>query len=157
VQQLHSDILTIEAASGVTVGQLAGVASAFQTLKSDGLSPSSKSAVKSFENTLVTNFASGTTLTGDATLLGQFEVLYTSSPTTQETTDLTTAYNALAAAVASSNITSSNITTINNDWSALLSAKGSTSTDTFPYFDLVTGQAIHENFGPRGDGGGGGC
>jgi hypothetical protein len=34
-------------------------------------------------------------------LLAQFESLYTSSPTSQETTDLTTAYNALAAAVTS--------------------------------------------------------
>jgi hypothetical protein len=136
---------------------LASIASAFQTLKNDGLSPSSQSALRSFENTLVTNFASGTTLTGNASLLSQFEALYASSPTTQQTTDLTTAYIALAAAITSSNITSANITTINNDWSALLSAKGSTGTATFPYFDLVTGKAIHENYGPGGGHGGGGC
>ena len=100
----------------------------------------------------MTDYASGTTLTGNATLLSQFEALYTSSPTTQETTDLTTAYNALAAAVTSSNITSADITTINTDWSAVLAAEGSTSTATFPYFQLVTGQAGH---GP-GPGGGGG-
>lgn len=173
LQQLHSDILTIEQSSDVTVGQLAAIASAFETLKNDGLSPSSESALKSFENSLVTDFASGTTLAGNATLLSQFEALYgvsssssgsgsgitdvtTDVSTAQETADLTTAYNALAAAVTSSNITSADITTINNDWSALLSAEGSTSTNTFPYFDLVTGQAIHENYGPGG-GMNGGC
>jgi hypothetical protein len=93
-------------------------------------------------------------LTGNATLLSQFEALYTSSPTTQETTDLTTAYNALAAAVTSSNITSADITLINTDWSAVLAAQGSTSTATFPYFQLVTGQALRGP-GPGGDGGGG--
>jgi hypothetical protein len=149
--------LTIEEASGVTVGQLASIASAFETLKNDGLSPSSKSAVKSFENSLVTDFASGMTLTGNASLLSQFEAIYTSSPTAQETTDLTTAYSDLAAAVSSSNITTAEITTINNDWSALLAAEGSTSTNTFPYFDLVTGQAIHQDHGFGGDYGGGGC
>lgn len=137
---LKADIQTIELASGTTVGQLTAIAVALETLKTDGLSPSSESALKSFENTLVTDYASGTTLTGNATLLSQFEAIYTSSPTTQETTDLTTAYNALAAAVTSSNITSADITTINTDWAAVLAAEGSTSTATFPYFQLVTGQ-----------------
>jgi hypothetical protein len=77
--------------------------------------------------------------------------LYTSSPTTQQTTDLTAAYNALAAAVTSSNITSANITTINTDWAAVLAAEGSTSTATYPYFNLVAGQVGH------GGEGGGGC
>jgi hypothetical protein len=159
---LHSDILTIEAQSDVTVGQLAAIASAFQTLKNDGLTPSSESALKAFENSLVTDYASGETLTGNSTLLSEFEAIYTSSPTTQETADLTTAYDALASAVTSSNITSADITTINNDYSAVLSAEGSTSTDTFPYFDLVTGQAIYQNYGPNDNGsgfggGGGGC
>ena len=139
-QTLKGDIQTIELASGTTVGQLTAIAVALETLKTDGLSPSSESALKSFENTLVTDYASGTTLTGNATLLSQFEAIYTSSPTTQETTDLTTAYNALAAAVTSSNITSADITTINTDWAAVLAAEGSTSTATFPYFQLVTGQ-----------------
>jgi NADH dehydrogenase FAD-containing subunit len=84
-------------------------------------------------------------------LLSQFEALYTSSPTAQQTTDLTAAYNALAAAVSSSNITSANITTINNDWSAVLAAEGSTSTATYPYFNLVTGH------GAGSHGFGGGC
>jgi hypothetical protein len=137
---LKGDIQTIELASGTTVGQLTAIAVALETLKTDGLSPNSESALKSFENTLVTDYASGTTLTGNATLLSQFEALYTSSPTTQEATDLTTAYNALAAAVTSSNITSADITTINTDWAAVLAAEGSTSTATFPYFQLVTGQ-----------------
>ena len=68
--------------------------------------------------------------------------IYTSSPTTQQTTDLTTAYNALAAAVTSSSITSADITAINTDWAAVLAALPSTSTATatFPYFTLVTGQ-----------------
>ena len=125
---------------------MTAIRAAFQTLDSDGLQPSSRSALSSFENSLVTSFASGTTLTGNATLLAQFEAIYTSSPTTQETTDLTTAYNALAAAVTSSNITSADITTINTDWAALLAAEGSTSTATFPYFSLVTGG------GPTGGG-----
>ena len=137
---LKSDVQTIELASGTTVGQLTAIAQAFETLKTDGLTPTSQSALQSFENTLVTDFASGTTLTGNSTLLSQFEALYTSSPTTQETTDLTTAYDALAAAVTSSNITSADITTINTDWAAVLAAQGSTSTATFPYFQLVTGQ-----------------
>ena len=146
LQTLHNDVQTIELASSTTVSQLTAIRAAFQTLKTDGLSPTSQSALQSFENSLVTTLASGTTLIGNATLLSQFEALYTSSPTATQTTDLTTAYNALAAAVTSANVTSANITTINTDWAAVLAAKGSTSTTTYPYFSLVTGQ-----------GGGGGC
>jgi hypothetical protein len=149
---LESDVRTIELASGTTVGQLAAIATAFETLKTDGLTPTSQSALKSFENTLVTDLASGTTLTDNATLLSQFEAIYTSSPTTQETTDLTTAYDALASAVTSSNITSADITLINTDWSAVLAARGSASTATFPYFQMVTGQAPGgHGFGDDGD------
>jgi hypothetical protein len=148
---LRSDIQKIELASGTTVGQLTAIAAAFETLKTDGLTPSSESALRSFENSLVTDYAAGTTLTGDATLLSQFEALYTSSPTTQESTDLTTAYDALAAAVTSSNITSADITTINTDWAAVLAAEGSTSTASFPYFQLVTGQP-GPGFGGMGQG-----
>jgi hypothetical protein len=140
-QTLRNDVQAIELASSTTVGELTAIRAAFEKLETDGLSPSSESALKSFENTLVTDFASGTTLTGNSTLLSQFEAIYTSSPTTQQTTDLTTAYNALAAAVTSSNITSANITTINTDWAAVLAAGGSTSTETFPYFDLVMGRS----------------
>jgi hypothetical protein len=150
---LHNDILTIEQSSGTTVGELAAIRAAFNTLASDGLSPSSESALRSFEDSLVTAFASGTTLANDSTLLSQFEALYTSSPTAQQTADLTTAYNAMAAAVTSSGITSANITTINNDWSAVLSAAGSSSTATYPYFNLVTGQG---GFGGHDGGFGGG-
>src|SRR5262249_40374361 len=146
---LRSDIQTIELASGTTVGQLTAIAVAFETLNTDGLSPSSQSDLRSLENTLVTDYASGTTLTGNAALLSQVESLYTSSPTTQETTDLTAAYDALAAAVTSSNITSADITTINADWAAVLAATGSTNTATFPYFELVTGQH-HLGFGGPG-------
>ena len=152
LQTLRNQVQTIELASSTTVGELTAIRAAFQTLASDGLSPSSRSALQSFENSLVTAFASGTTLAGNATLLSQFEALYTSSPTTQQTTDLTAAYNALAAAVTSSNITSADITAINTDWAAVLAAEGSTSTSTYPYFDLVTGQV-----GLRGGSGGGGC
>jgi hypothetical protein len=151
LQTLQSDVQTIELASGTTIGELTAIRAAFDTLSNDGLSPSSQSALKSFEDSLVTAFASGTTLTGDATLLSQFEALYTSSPTAQQTTDLTATYNALAAAVTSSNITSADITTINTDWAAVLAAEGSTSTSTYPYFDLVTGHAV------AGGPGGGGC
>jgi hypothetical protein len=140
-QTLRSDIQTIELASGTTIGELTAIRAAFQTLSSDGVKPSSSSALSSFENSLVKSFANGTTLTGNATLLAQFESLYTSSPTAQQTTDLTTAYNALAAAVTSSNITSADLTTIDTDYAAVQSALGSTSTDTFPYFSLVTGRA----------------
>jgi hypothetical protein len=122
---------------------LTAIRAAFDTLANDGLTPSSESALRSFENSLVTAFATGTTLTGNSTLLSQFEAIYTSSPTAQQTTDLTAAYNALAAAVTSSNITSSEISAINADWAAVLGAAGTTSTDTFPYFDLVTGHQTH--------------
>jgi hypothetical protein len=159
--------LTIEESSDVTVGQLATIASAFQTLKNDGLAPSSESALKAFENNLVTELASsGTTIVdtvpssaaSTSSLLSEFEALYTSSPTAQQAADLTTAYNALAAAIKSSNITSADITTINSDWSALLSAEGSTSTATFPYLDLVTGAALNQTYGPGGNfSGSGGC
>jgi hypothetical protein len=139
-QTLRNDIQTIELASGTTIGELTAIRAAFQTLESDGLQPSSSSALSSFENSLVKAFASGTTLTGNATLLAQFEALYTSSPTTQQSTDLTTAYNALAAAVTSSNITSADLSTIDTDYAAVLAAEGSTSTASFPYFSLVTGR-----------------
>ncbi|MBV8128776.1 MAG: hypothetical protein JO114_14105 [Planctomycetaceae bacterium] len=148
LQTLRKDVQTIELASGTTVGQLTAIKVAFRTLATDGLTPSSRSALSSFENGLVTAYASGTTLAGDATLLSQFEAIYTSSPTTQQTTDLTTAYNALAAAVTSSNITSTDITTLNTDWAAVLAASNSTSTATFPYFTLVTGQGISACNGP---------
>jgi hypothetical protein len=156
LQTLRNDVQTIELSSDTTAGELTSTMVGFQTLSSDGLTPSSESALKSFENSLVTDYASGTTLIGNATLLSQFEALYTSSPTSQETTDLTAAYNALAAAVTSSNITSADITTINTDWAAVLAAEGSTSTATYPYFNLVTGQT---QGGPGGGGGlgGGGC
>jgi hypothetical protein len=140
-QQLFSDIQTIELASGTTIGELTAIRAAFQTLSSDGLTPSSQSALSSFEDSLVKAYANGTTLTGNATLLAQFEALYTSSPTTQETTDLTTAYNAIAAAIASSNITAADLTTIDADQAAVQAASGDTSGDTFPYFTLVTGAA----------------
>jgi hypothetical protein len=154
-QTLQNDIQTIELASNTTIGQLTAIHAAFETLNSDGLSPTSSSALSSFENSLVESYANGTTLTGNATLLAQFEALYTSSPTTQETTDLTTAYNALATAISASNITSSDLSTIDTDWAAVLAAESSTSTATFPYFTLVTGQ--RGGFGgPGGFGGGGG-
>jgi hypothetical protein len=145
-QTLRNDIQTIELASGTTIGELTAIRAAFQTLASDGLQPSSSSALSSFENSLVKSFATGTTLTGNAALLAQFEALYTSSPTTQQTTDLTTAYNALAAAVTSSNITSADLTTIDTDYAAVLAAEGSTSTSSFPYFSLVTGSTSGEGY-----------
>jgi hypothetical protein len=147
-QTLRTDVQKVELASGTTVGQLTAIRAAFQTLSSDGLHPSSRSALASFENSLVTAFASGTTLAGDTTLLNQFEALYTSSPTAQQTTDLTTAYNALAAAVTASNITSSDISTINTDWSAVQAAGGHTTSTTYPYFSLVTGD--HADLGRGG-------
>jgi hypothetical protein len=149
---LHSDILTIQQRSGTTIGELAAIRTAFNTLSSDGLMPSSRAALESFENSLVTAAASGTTLAGDSTLLSQFGALYTRSPTTQQTTDLTTVYNALAAAVTSANITSANITTVNNDWSAVLAAEGSSSTSTYSYFNVVMGSDLLSGPGHRGGG-----
>jgi hypothetical protein len=140
-QQLRSDIQTIELASGTTIGELTAIRAAFQTLSNDGLKPSSSSALSSFEDSLVKAFANGTTLTGNADLLSQFKALYTSSPTDQQTTDLTTAYNALAAAITSSNITASDLATIDSDQAAVDTAEGDSSGDTFPYFTLVTGRA----------------
>jgi hypothetical protein len=134
LQALRSEVQTIESNSDTTVGQLTAIRVAFQTLASDGLAPSSRSALQSFENSLVTAYASGTTLPS----LTQFEDLYPNS--TQHTADLTTAYNALVAAVPSSNITSADITAINTAWANVLAALKSTSTATFPYFSLVTGQ-----------------
>ncbi len=161
-QTLRNDIQTIELASDTTIGELTAIHAAFQTLSSDGLAPSSNSALSSFENSLVESYASGTTLTNNATLLAEFEALYTTSTgslSTQETTDLTTAYNALAAAITSSNITSSDLSTIDTDYAAVLAAESSTSTATFPYFTLVTGQAGGPRGGPGFGGGGmqGGC
>jgi hypothetical protein len=144
MQTLQSEIQTIELASDTTVGELTAIMTGFATLKTDGLTPSSQSALSSFENSLVTAYASGTTLANNQTLLTQFEGIYTptgTTLTTQQTTDLTTAYNALAAAMTSSNITSADITAINTDYAAVLAAEGSTSTATFPYFSLVTGRA----------------
>jgi hypothetical protein len=58
--------------------------------------------------------------------------------------------NALAAAVTSANITSTNIRKINTDWTAVLAAEGSTRTATCPYFTLVTGQGHGEDLGFAG-------
>jgi len=153
LQTLKSDVQTIELASGTTVGQLTAINVAFHTLATDGLTPSSRAALSSFENSLVTTNATtpgSITPTGTdyTTLLAQFVKLYTSSPTATQTTALTTAYNALAAAVFSAGVTSGNITTINNDWAAVLAASNSTSTATFPYFTLVTGQGVSVCNGP---------
>jgi hypothetical protein len=149
LQTLKKDVQTIELASGTTVGELTAIRVAFQALSSDGLAPTSYSALQSFENSLVTtNATTPGSLTNNAALLKQFEALYTSSPTTQQTTDLTTAYNALSAAVTSAGVTHSDITTINTDWSAVLAASNSTSTATFPYFSLVAGQGVGVCDGP---------
>lgn len=152
LQTLRSDVETIEAKSSTTVAELTAIRTAFRTLKNDGLTPSSQSALSSFENGLVTAAANGTTLSGNASLLSQFTAIYTASPTTQQTTDLTTAYEALATAVTAANITSSDITTIDTDFAAVQSARGSSSTATYPYFSLVTGGEGH-----LGGGFGGGC
>jgi hypothetical protein len=152
LQTLHNDVQAIELASGTTVGQLAAIATSFAALKSDGLTPTSASALTTFENELVTNTAGATT--SPTTTLNDFELLYTSTPSTltaTQTADLTTAYNALTSAVNSSNITAANISTINTDYAAVLAAQGSTSTATYPYFTLVTGH------GGPGEGMEGGC
>ncbi len=159
LQNLKTDVQAIELASGTTVGQLTAINVAFRTLATDGLAPSSYSALQTFENSLVTTNAttSGSiTLNGAnyKTLLAKFTALYTSSPTTTQTTDLTTAYTALAAAVTSAGVTSADITKIDTDWSTVLAALPSTSTAAvttapiFPYFTLVTGQGAGVCVGP---------
>jgi len=150
LQNLRTEVQTIELASGTTVGELTAIRVAFQALRTDGLKPTSPSALQSFENNLVLATAGLTTTT--PTTLAYFESLYTSSPTMQQTTDLTTAYNDLAAAVTSSNISSADITAINTDWTAVLNALPSTRTApaTFPYFTLVTGQGVGFCNGPMG-------
>ena len=142
LKNLRTEVQTIEAASGTTVGQLTAIRTAFRTLAvTDKLTPTSNSAFQSFENSLVTtNAATPGSLTGNTTLQSQFAALFTSSPTSQQTSDLDAAYSALVAAVTSANISSADITAINTDWSAVLTAANSTSTATFPYFTLVTGQ-----------------
>jgi len=142
LQNLSKEVQTIELASGTTVGELTAIQAAFQTLGSDKLFPNSYSGLQSFENSLVTQSAAGTLATNQATLLSQFIALYTSTPTSSQTTDLTTAYNALAAAVTSSKINSTDISTLSTDWSAVLAAINSKSTATFPYFTLVTSQGV---------------
>jgi hypothetical protein len=144
LKTLKSDVQTIELASGTTVGELTAIRVAFQKLASDGLKPSGYSALQSFENSLVTAYASTPT---QLPTLAQFEALYPTS-TSAQTPDLTAAYNALVAAVNSSKISSADITKINTDWSAVLTALNSTSTATFPYFTLVTGQGAGVCNGP---------
>ena len=62
-QTLRTDVQTILSASGTTVGELTAIQTTFQTLKADGLTPTSQSALSTFENSLVTSSATGTTLT----------------------------------------------------------------------------------------------
>ncbi|MFO0908677.1 MAG: hypothetical protein U0794_10005 [Isosphaeraceae bacterium] len=170
---LRNDINTILSSSSVTVAQINAINTAYRTLRTDGLRPSSPSALASFQDKLVTTYASGTAVVDNATLLEEFKAIFTTSPTDQQAADLTTAYNALAAAVTSSNITQANITTIDADWAAVVAARGTagtgkncdtttttstttsttTTTPTFPYFSLVTGQV--PGLGGRGGFGGG--
>jgi hypothetical protein len=163
LQTLRSDVQAIELASGTTVGELTAIRVAFRTLQGDGLTPSSRSALSSFEDSLVTAYASGGASallnsdgTPNATLFSQFEALYTSSPTSQQTTDLTAAYTALANAVISFNTqanVASDIAKIGADWTAVLDA-GGTGPTTYPYFSLVTGGGAGVCGGPGGIGGG---
>ncbi len=57
LKALQSGVQTIELASGTTVGQLTAIKVAFRTLATDGLRPTSQSALSSFENSLVTTNA----------------------------------------------------------------------------------------------------
>jgi hypothetical protein len=149
LQNLSKDVQAIEQASGTTVGELKTINSTFRTLSKDGLTPTSYSALQTFENSLVTtNATTPGSLTVNTKLQAAFAALYTSSPTATQTTALNNAYSALAAAVTSAGITSANITTINTDWAAVLAASNSTSTATYPYFSLVTGQGAFVCNGP---------
>jgi hypothetical protein len=142
LKALMNEIQIIKLGSTTTIGQLTAIEIAMRTLSAGGLSPSSTAVLESFEDRLVTASASGTILENNLGLLRQFEALYTSSPTTQETADLTVAYNALIAAVMSAGITAADISTINAGWSAVQAAQGNPSTTAFPFFTLVTGRSF---------------
>ena len=138
---LKSDIQTIELASDTTVGQLAAIATAFETLKTDGLTPTSQSALESFENSLVTDFRLGDDLDRqrDAaeSIRGALHELADDAGNDRP-------HDGVQCARGGGDFLEYHVGghhAINTDWSAVLAAEGSTSTATFPYFQLVTGQA----------------
>ncbi len=147
---LNGDVQTFVSSSKTTVGDLNTLASDMQAVFAAGYRPTSESALTTFQNSLVTSYTSGTAIATDTTLQTQFNNLFTNASTTASTTVLSNAYAALSKAITDSGITASTIMTISKDWSALLTAAGNTSTMTYPYFNLITGQAG----GPEGGFGG---
>ncbi len=154
---LNGDVQTFVQSSKTTVGDLGTLASDMQAVVAAGYRPTSESALATFQNSLVTSYTSGTAIATDTTLQTQFNKLFTNASTTASTTVLSNAYAALSKAITDSGITSSTITTISKDWSALLTAAGSTSTTTYPYFNLITGQPGGPEGGFGGRFGGFGC
>lgn len=140
LQQLRADVLAIEAKSVTTVAELTAIRSSLDALRADGLPAPTPSALGTFEDGLVKAYAAGDALAGDSALLASFEALYATAPTAAQANDLAAAYDALAAAVTSSNITAADLATIDADASA---ARGGTGHDaSYPYFGLVLGREV---------------
>jgi hypothetical protein len=120
VEQLRSDILSIQTQSTVTVGQLAALRQDFIALANAGLYPSGQE-LATFENDLLTAVAasrtagSGGTLTADqtATLQGALGTAFSSS--VASSTALAQFYSDALAIAQASNITTANIMTITSD------------------------------------------
>jgi hypothetical protein len=156
VQQLRSDIATIQSQSTVTVAQLAALREDFVALANNGLYPDGQ-ALATFENDLLTAVAasrtagSGGTLSATVTSSLQSELGTAFSSSVSSSTQLGQLYNDMLAIAQDSNITTANITTITSDQAKIAadlsaassSSTSSTTTSTSPV-------------GCDGDGGGGG-
>jgi hypothetical protein len=141
VQQLRSDIATIQSQSTVTVAQLVGLREDFITLAHSGLYPDGH-ALATFENDLLTAVAdsrtagSGGTLTAaeTSTLQGELGTAFSSSVSSSPA--LNQLYNDMLAIAQDSNITTANITTITSDQAKIQadlsasSGSGTSSTTT---------------------------
>jgi hypothetical protein len=138
VQQLRSDIATIESQSTVTVGQLAALREDFINLANSGLYPDGK-RLATFENDLLTAVAasrtagSGGALTAAETSMLQGELGTAFSSSVSRSTELNQLYNDMLAIAQDSNIATANITTITGDQAKIqadLSASSSSGTSS---------------------------
>jgi hypothetical protein len=143
VQQLRSDILSIQTQSTVTVAQLAALRADFVTLANSGLYPNGQE-LATFENDLLTAVAASRTagssgmLTADQTTTLQGELGTAFSSSVASSTALAQLYSDTLAIAQASNINTANITTITTDQakiqadlaSADSSASSSTTTTT---------------------------
>jgi hypothetical protein len=163
VQQLRTDIETIQSQSKVTVAQLAALRQDFITLAMSGLYPNG-SELATFENDLLTAVAasntagSGGTLsaTETSTLQGELGTAYGSS--VSSSTALNQLYNDMLAIAQDSNITTANITTITGDQAKIqadLSASSSSSSSSSSSTTTTTGTTTTGCEGGGGDAGAG--